>query len=402
MFENIIGQDVVRDQLKRALEKKNLPRAILFTGEPYAGKLTTAMELARAITCRKDAFWECDCKACRSHRMVVNPDMVILGNRYFISEIKASADLLVRTRALFAQFMFIRNIRKLLKRFEPMIWEGMEKKLSRYTSSLSRLSENLEILDPGRELPPDEDLQKVIDDTVSLARNLVPAVPGTIPVDQIRNLSKWAHHTSSGTDKIIILEEVDKLQESGSNSLLKILEEPPAHVTFILTAERKGNIIPTILSRVRVFDFKPRTPEISHRILQKLYRIDQEKITLREHFQEWSDLDYSFLKGHVRNFLDAAFTRGSITDLDDLFQFMDNNRDKSILRTFLELLSGEIHMRFREDPELNGTVSGQTLLKEVLKEINSSHVNSEVFNQNSLFLLECLFYKTRDIYEAFC
>ena len=173
-------------------------------------------------------------------------------------------------------------------------------------------------------------------------------------------------------------------------------------MTFILTAERKGNIIPTILSRVRVFDFKPRTREVSHEILKKLYRIDQEKVTLQDFFQEWSDLDYSFLKDHVRNFLDAAFTRGSVTDLDDLFQFMDNNKDKSILKSFLQLLSKEIHMRFREDPDLFGSVAGQSILKDIIKEINTSHINSQVFNQNSLFLLECLFYKTRDIYEAFC
>ncbi len=402
MFENIIGQDTIREQLVKALENKNLPKAILFTGEAYAGKLTTAMELARGITCRKDAYWECDCRACKDHRMVVNPDMIILGNRNFMSEIKASADLLIRTKAVFAQYMFIRNIRKLLKRFEPMIWEGMEKKLSRYSSSLSRITENLEVLDPGKALPEDDVLKKIIEETISQARNLVPAVPATIPVDQIRNLSKWAHHTSSGTAKIIILEQVDKLLESASNSLLKILEEPPPHVTFILTAERKGRIIPTILSRVRVFDFKPRTPVSSYEVLHKLYRIDQRDLSLQEFFQEWSDLDYSFLKDHVRAFTDAVFTRGSVTDLDDLFQFMDNNKDKTVLKIFLQLLTGEIRMRFREDPDLYGSVTGQSVMKNLMKEINTSHINSEVFNQNSLFLLECLFYKTRDLYEALC
>ena len=121
MFENLIGQDVARDQLANALKNNTLPKALLFTGEAYSGKLTAAMELARGITCRnKEARWDCDCRACRDHRMVVNPDMLILGSRSFMEDIKASADLLLRTRAVFAQFMFIRNIRKLLKRFEPM------------------------------------------------------------------------------------------------------------------------------------------------------------------------------------------------------------------------------------------------------------------------------------------
>ena len=221
-------------------------------------------------------------------------------------------------------------------------------------------------------------------------------------MDQIRNLSKWAHHTSSGSAKIIILEKVEKLLESASNSLLKILEEPPPHVTFILLAERKGTIIPTILSRVRSYDFVPRTRETSSLILEKLFRVEQKDQLLSEFFQEWSDLDYGFLKDHVRLFTDAAFTSGSVTDLDDLFRFIDNNKDKTVLKNFLKLLTEEIRLRFREDSELYGSVAGQAVLKKLLKEINTSYINSEVFNQNSLFLLECLFYKTRDIYEALC
>ena len=402
MFENLIGQDGVRDQLRSELKKKALPKALLFSGEAHAGKLTAALELARSITCEKNGAWDCDCRACRDHRLIVNPDVLMLGNRYFISEIKASADLLIRTRAVFAQYMFIRNIRKLLKRFEPVIWEGMEKKLSKYSNALAQITENIELLDPGKELPEDKDLQKFLDDTIGLARNLIPAVPATVPVDQIRNISKWAHLTSTGTAKIVILEQVETLLESASNSLLKILEEPPPHVTFILMTERRGTIIPTILSRVRTFDFVPRTPAVSAAILQKLFRTDEDELELSSFFQRWSDIDYGFMREHVRTFADAVSTRGAITDLDDLFQFIDNNKSKVILKSFLRLLSDEIRMRFREDPELLGSVTGQSVVKNIMGEINKCSINSEVYNQNSLFLLECLFYKTRDIYEALC
>ncbi len=402
MFENLIGQDGIRDQLSSELQKKALPKALLFSGEAHSGKLTTALELARNITCEKNGGWDCDCRACRDHRLIVNPDILMLGNRYFISEIKASADLLVRSRAVFAQYMFIRNIRKLLKRFEPIIWEGMEKKLSKYSNTLAQITENIELLDPGKELPEDKELQKFLDETISLARNLVPAVPATVPVDQVRNISKWAHLTSTGSAKIVILEQVETLLESASNSLLKILEEPPPHVTFILLTERRGAIIPTILSRVRTFDFIPRNPSVSAEILQKLFRTEEENLGLTAFFQRWSDIDYGFMREHVRTFADAVSTRGSITDLDDLFQFIDNNKGKVVLNSFLRLLSEEVHMRFREDPELLGSVAGQSVVKKIMNEINKCSINSEVYNQNSLFLLECLFYKARDIYEALC
>jgi DNA polymerase III subunit gamma/tau len=403
LFENLIGQESVRDQLENARNNHSLPKALHFTGEAHSGKLSAALELARGITCKNGkALWDCDCRSCRDHRLLVHPDILLLGSRYFMAEIKASADLLMRTKAVFAQYMFIRNIRKLLKRFEPTIWEGMEKKLSRYSSSLSRIAENVEQLDPGKVLPEDDELKELLDDTVNLARNLVPAVPGVTPVDQIRNISKWAHLTSAGSAKIVILEQIDKMLESASNSLLKILEEPPAHVTFILLSERKGTIIPTILSRVRTYQFLPRTRETSSLVLEKLFRKEQKDLLLYEFFQEWSDVDYVFLKDHVRTFADNVFTKGSVTDLDDLFQFIDNNRNKAVLGSFLRLLSEEVRMRFREDPELQGSVTGQQVMKDIMSEINRSHISSEIYNQNSLFLLECLFYKTRDIYEALC
>jgi len=403
LFENLIGQDSVRDQLQGALNNKTLPKALLFSGEAYAGKLTAALELARGITCKNgDARWDCDCRSCRDHRLIVNPDILILGNRYFMSEIKASAELLIRTRAVFAQYMYIRNIRKLLKRFEPIIWEGMEKKLSRYSRTLSQLTEKMEQLDPGKDLPEEGDLKKILDETTTLARNLLPAVPRGIPVDQVRNISRWAHRTSTGTAKIVIMEQAEKILESASNSLLKILEEPPSHVTFILLTERKGVLISTILSRVRNYDFAPRSRATSAAILEKLFRTEPKNMQLSEYFQEWSDLDYNFLKDKVRIFVDASVNRGSLTDLDDLFQFIDKNRDKTLLGSFLKLLTEEIKRRFKENPEWQGSVAGQKVVKDVMTEINICHVNSEIYNQNSLFLLECLFYKTRDIYEALC
>jgi len=95
-------------------------------------------------------------------------------------------------------------------------------------------------------------------------------------------------------------------------------------------------------------------------------------------------------------------TGGSITDLEELFQFFDKTRNKMILQSFLRLLSDEIRKRFREDHELMGTVRGQHTTTRIMKLINQCHANSDIYNQNSLFLLESLFYNTREIYEALC
>ncbi len=56
--------------------------------------------------------------------------------------------------------------------------------------------------------------------------------------------------------KIYIIDEAHMLTKEASNAILKTLEEPPSHVLFILATTEKQRILPTILSRCQVFDFK--------------------------------------------------------------------------------------------------------------------------------------------------
>lgn len=77
-----------------------------------------------------------------------------------------------------------------------------------------------------------------------------------IRVEQIRELKENAYvHPYLGKWKIFIIEQADKLNEFSSNSMLKILEETPERVIFILIAENEFNILPTIISRAEVINF---------------------------------------------------------------------------------------------------------------------------------------------------
>lgn len=76
-------------------------------------------------------------------------------------------------------------------------------------------------------------------------------------IDEIRNLKESALVAApSGKYKIFIIDEVHMLTKDAFNALLKILEEPPAHVVFILATTEPHKILPTVLSRVQRFDFK--------------------------------------------------------------------------------------------------------------------------------------------------
>lgn len=76
-------------------------------------------------------------------------------------------------------------------------------------------------------------------------------------VDDIRDLTNQVRIPPQvGKYKVYIIDEVHMLSQAAFNAFLKTLEEPPAHAIFILATTEKHKIIPTILSRCQIFDFK--------------------------------------------------------------------------------------------------------------------------------------------------
>ena len=97
-------------------------------------------------------------------------------------------------------------------------------------------------------------------------------------VDDIRELIDQVRFApQSGRYKVYIIDEVHMLSASAFNAFLKTLEEPPAHAIFILATTEKHKILPTILSRCQIFDFKRITP---NDIVEHL-----QEITTKEHIQ---------------------------------------------------------------------------------------------------------------------
>lgn len=76
-------------------------------------------------------------------------------------------------------------------------------------------------------------------------------------VDDIRTLVEQVRFApQAGTYKVYIIDEVHMLSSSAFNAFLKTLEEPPSYAIFILATTEKHKILPTILSRCQIFDFK--------------------------------------------------------------------------------------------------------------------------------------------------
>ncbi len=148
-----------------------------------------------------------------------------------------------------------------------------------------------------------------------------------------------------GRYKVFIIDEVHMLSTAAFNAFLKTLEEPPAHVIFILATTEKHKILPTILSRCQIYDFERMT--IRNTVDHLKHVAQQEGITFEEQalavIAEKAD-------GGMRDALSifdqaASFCQGNITyekviedlnvlDAENYFQIIDlsiNNKVGDIM-----------------------------------------------------------------------
>ncbi len=94
-------------------------------------------------------------------------------------------------------------------------------------------------------------------------------------VDNIRDLREEANYTPSrGKYRVYIIDEVHMLSTGAFNALLKTLEEPPAHVIFILATTEVHKLPATILSRCQRFDFKRIQPETMAKRLNQVSELE--------------------------------------------------------------------------------------------------------------------------------
>ena len=161
-------------------------------------------------------------------------------------------------------------------------------------------------------------------------------------VDDIRQLVDQVQFPpQSGRYKVYIIDEVHMLSQAAFNAFLKTLEEPPAYAKFILATTEKNKIIPTILSRCQVFDFK--RIEVPDIVRHLEYVAGNEGV---KYEQEALELIATKAEGGMRDALSTFdqlvnFTQGNLTyqgclenlnvlDADYYFRLVDLVREGNI------------------------------------------------------------------------
>jgi DNA polymerase-3 subunit gamma/tau len=401
MFENIIGQQETIGVLREELAHNEFPRASLFFGPPYAGKLSTALEVARVLTCQEGhAAWSCECRSCGLQKELAHPHTVLMGSRYFEVEIAASAGALLRTRRPVTQYLFLRAVRKLTRRFDPSVADPDDTRMKGAPEKVAKVEELLSEIEPGKELPEERALGELLEQLVGASAQLAAHLRGDgIAVGQVRRLAAWAHVTASGSRKVAIIENVDRMQDSARNALLKLLEEPPAAVNLILLSSRRAAIISTIISRLRPYSFGQRTAQEEKEVMEKIFREETvSSESLRGFFLAWKEINPEKLSMLSRKYLDLVTTREPgrvdiLAELAELFPDRRGSRERSpkeAISSFLE----ELTFRFQDRLRAGGTPV--ETLEEWTSAVKEALVRIETYNMSPQTAVESLFYQMRD------
>lgn len=148
-------------------------------------------------------------------------------------------------------------------------------------------------------------------------------------IDDIRELKEGIKFTPVGFGKkVYIIDEAHQLTKEASNALLKMLEEAPEHVVFILATTEAHKMMGTINSRCQRFDFRKLTvPELVKRlegiVKKEGINIEREAIELIALNSEGSARDSEVLLGQIASFFPDSKEKIKAKDIEDLLGLVD-------------------------------------------------------------------------------
>ncbi len=354
MFDNLLYQNA-SSLLKDDILNSRLPGAILLSGPASSGKLTCALEIARILSCsgqnqyNQRGHWLCDCQSCKKNKELSNTNVLLAGPRDCSLEILAAKKAFLQAAfdnssyLTAVRYLFIRSVRKLTMRFSQVLWEG-DDKLSKLSPIMAAIDEDMEKLNPEKPLPDTEKLEKICDSIVKNCDKLESTfMYDSLPINQIRRASVWAHMKSVSGKKIFIIENAERMLESVRNALLKILEEPPEDMVFILTTSNRGAVMPTILSRVRTYTFTERNALQQKEVVQRVFhaRGAEENLLINDYLELFLPVKPAEIKKAASSYFSHIMS-GQIPLSDSVIKECSGFEPRFLLKIFLVGLMEEV------------------------------------------------------------
>ena len=227
-FKDIIGQQEVIERLVKDAQAGTVPHALLFCGPEGVGKLQTAIAFARYLLCRDKGTGADSCGTCPS---CVKMDKLVHPDLHFVFPVINKSKTAGRST---------------VSDDEIVTWREtvLDKQYFGFEEWLSAIDAD------------NKQASIFVTESESI-------------------MSKLALKSVEGGYKIMIIWHAEKMNQQCANSLLKLLEEPPAGTVFILTTDTPEQMLETIVSRTQRIDFR-RIPEqqITERLQGPGYALD--------------------------------------------------------------------------------------------------------------------------------
>ncbi|BDU62570.1 hypothetical protein BOFE_01100 [Candidatus Borrelia fainii] len=332
-------------------EKGILPNAILFWGERFSSKKTTAIELAKRIL---------------NIKTLTNPNLIIFSS---LNIIEAKAYLNVNSNKVINKYLeYVKNIIFTKYNFSS------DKNLKKIETEVNFINDTY-YKNKYNETITKELIKKI--------EKIIKNINFNITINDVRKIKSWVL-SEKHKIKVIYINEIENLNFNVYNALLKILEEPPLNIYFILATRNKNKIPKTILSRLRLYKFRKENRDFEIKKFKTIFNKNDE-VTTKEYFDSFYSEENTKLKEEVKRILNIIKEKQGIFNLDT-FNFL---KDENIFKLFLEELTNQLRHEF-----LSQNLDINTYLKrlEYLKYISKY----SPYNQNKKLIIENLMLNYED------
>ncbi len=207
-----------------------------------------------------------------------------------LPRVKAAVSLYREMRTRASRLFLLETLREVNMQYNDALVSG----LSQTSLRLFETAQNVEMFLSGI-----EDRDEVTDGDIKALDALQKSIfsekylycgkssPTCVSIELLRSVKEWM--TSSYSEKVVIIEDLESATEGAKNSILKMLEEPDEHFTIILVSSQSQRIMETILSRVRKFSF-PSLPG------EKISSLIKERFNVWENYSSFDS--FYFRKGN--------------------------------------------------------------------------------------------------------
>lgn len=390
MFESLLPyrKEVALDLIQQ-ISAKTLPHALLFSGVPFSGRLSLALETARIVSCANDGASLCSCASCRSFARYAMHNVIFVGSRNHKIRIESALTNFTELRTKESQRQLLRALRMMLLQFHSALLDSSTQRQGAAFDAAAEIDETLFALEEASsdEFPAyAEKLQSLLKPLLTTTNRAT-----SLTIGQVRSLQEWTLHTSfEHRPRWIILEGVEHSTVGTRNSLLKLLEEPPKQTFIVLISEHPSRLLPTILSRVQHFHIRPFSEDEKNRLLAEVFFADGSTYTSLYHYiLERSGIPCQRLTKQAQEFLERIGSHVVLSH-KELSALCEEFDEQVSLEYFFDEFLTAVRQKY---------LQGEFTAKEssrLAKIAGEAKGKATLFNQNKKLLVESLHYRLQE------